>query len=148
MRVTALSRVLGTVAGVVSVGFGLWHLFVPMIWDWYPHISPDAPELVIAVRAINFFFSLSLILFGGLTVLYTWAPRPGPFFTRALWAAMSVLWGARVAMQVIAPQGSASALLQYSMLTIFVLVFALYLALALLPQSATRRGDEARARCA
>jgi len=49
---------------VVSVGFGLWHLFVPELWKWYSYIDSNAKELIIAIRAINVFFSLSLILFG------------------------------------------------------------------------------------
>jgi len=23
--------------GVVSIGFGLWHLFVPKLWEWYSY---------------------------------------------------------------------------------------------------------------
>ena len=48
----------------VSIGFGIWHFFVPQLWNWYAYIDSYATELSMAVRAINIFFSLSLVLFG------------------------------------------------------------------------------------
>jgi hypothetical protein len=39
---------------------------------------------------------------------------------------MILLWGARVLMQVVYPQGTASALLQYSMLGVFITTLALF----------------------
>ena len=42
-----------------SVGFGMWHFFVPKAWKWYSYIDINATELVAAVRAINVFFSFS-----------------------------------------------------------------------------------------
>ena len=46
-----------------SIGFGVWHFFVPRWWNWYAYIDSHATELVIAVRAINIFFSLTLLDF-------------------------------------------------------------------------------------
>ncbi len=60
----AIITVLVIVGSVASIGFGVWHLFVPRIWDWYSYTQKDAIELIIAVKAINVFFSVSLILFG------------------------------------------------------------------------------------
>lgn len=59
-----LSRILITVGSGVSIGFGIWHFFVPRIWNWYSYIDASATELILAVRALNLLFSLSLVLFG------------------------------------------------------------------------------------
>ena len=52
-----------------SIGFGIWHFFVPKAWNWYSYIDGNATELVAAVRAITAFFSLSLVLFGIVNIL-------------------------------------------------------------------------------
>jgi hypothetical protein len=44
-----------------SIGFGIWHFFVPRVWNWYSYMDFHATELVAAVRAINVFFSLALV---------------------------------------------------------------------------------------
>lgn len=36
-------------------------LFFPGMWKWYSYIDPNATELIAAIRAINMFFSLSLV---------------------------------------------------------------------------------------
>ena len=51
------------------IGFGIWHFFVPRIWNWYSYIKPEATELFAAVRAVNFFFSLSLVLIGAANII-------------------------------------------------------------------------------
>ena len=63
------SKISVAVSGCVSIGFGVWHFFVPAIWNWYSYIDVQATELVIAVRAINVFFSLCLVLFGSMNIL-------------------------------------------------------------------------------
>jgi hypothetical protein len=50
------------IGSVIMIGFGIWHFPIPSIYDWYGHIQDETGELVIAVRATNFFFSLSLVL--------------------------------------------------------------------------------------
>lgn len=57
-----LAKILVLISSVASIGFGIWHFFVPTIWKWYSYIDINATELVAAVRAINVFFSLSLVL--------------------------------------------------------------------------------------
>jgi len=55
-----MNKILVITGSAISIGFGIWHLFVPRIWDWYSYIDPSATELVLAVRAINFFFHCRL----------------------------------------------------------------------------------------
>lgn len=121
-----LVRVLVTVASAVSVGFGVWHFFVPAWWDWYAYIDPSAPELVLAVRAINAFFSLALVLFGVVNVLLVWRKKRDRYSTGVVLAATCVMWATRVAFQIVYPQGSANPVLQYGMLATFAAVLACY----------------------
>jgi hypothetical protein len=108
----------------VSVGFGVWHLFVPGLWNWYSYIDPSATELVVAIRAINVLFSLSLVLFGLMNLLLAYGPGDSRYAALVVLGATCILWSARVVMQVAYPQGSTSAALQYGMLLAFALVLA------------------------
>jgi hypothetical protein len=121
-----LSRILITLGSVVSIGFGVWHFFVPGLWSWYSYIDASATELVVAIRAINFFFSLSLVLFGLMNLLIAYGHDTSRYAALVVLGATCVLWSARVVMQVIYPQGSTSAILQYGMLLAFALVLACY----------------------
>lgn len=126
-------RVFASIGGVASIGFGVWHFFVPGVWDWYSYIDASAAELVLAVRAVNVFFSLSLVLFGLMNLLLVFGPPVGRYPLLVVLGTTCVLWFARVVMQVAYPQGSMSPVLQHGMLAAFVAVFACYLiAVALL----------------
>lgn len=89
-----------------SIGFGIWHFFVPRIWDWYSYIDVSATELVLAVRAINVFFSLSLVLFGLMNLLMAYGRSANRYSVLVVLGATCVLWAARVVMQLVYPQGS------------------------------------------
>ena len=122
----SLVKFLVTVGSSASIGFGLWHFFVPRIWNWYSYMDTRVIELIIAVRAVNFFFSLSLVLFGVLNLLFTFGGRANRFSTIVLLAATSILWLTRVVLQVIYPQGSISRALQFGMLATFLLITLCY----------------------
>lgn len=121
-----LAKVLVTIGSSASTGFGVWHFFVPKIWNWYSYIDVSATELVTAVRAINVFFSLSLVLFGIVNMLLIYSNRSNRHSIIVVLAATSILWLTRVAFQLIYPQGSISPVLQYGMLTAFIIVFLCY----------------------
>lgn len=121
-----LVRVLATLGGAVSIGFGIWHFFVPKVWNWYSYIDSKATELVAAVRAINAFFSLSLILFGVVNLLLIYGGRSNRYSISVMLAATSILWTMRVVFQLIYPQGSLHPGLQYGMLATFILVWLCY----------------------
>lgn len=121
---TSVPVVLGSCA---SIGFGIWHLFVPRMWKWYSYIDIDATELVAAIRAINAFFSLSLILFGVVNILLIYGDKSNRYSIIVMLAATCVLWMTRVAFQAIYPQGSLYPGLQYGMLLAFVIVTLCYL---------------------
>lgn len=122
-----LVKILVMIGSSASIGFGVWHFFVPTAWKWYSYIDNAATELVAAVRAINAFFSLSLVLFGIVNILLVYGGRSNRYSIIVMLAATCVLWLTRVVFQVIYPQGSLYPGLQYGMLAAFVFIALCYL---------------------
>lgn len=119
-------KLLVMIGSTISVCFGIWHFFVPKAWNWYSYMDPRAAELIVAVRAINVFFSLTLILFGIMNMLLIFGGKANRYSTIVLLAATCILWLARVFLQIIYPQGSLFPGLQYGMLAAFTLVSLCY----------------------
>jgi hypothetical protein len=115
-----------TIASAASILFGIWHIFVPRMWNWYSYMDKSATELVLAVRAVNLFFSLSLILFGLINILIIFGETKSSYSLMVVLGASSLLWFVRVVMQIIYPQGTINPILRYGMLSGFVVVFILY----------------------
>lgn len=135
-------NILTAFGSIVSIGFGIWHFFAPKIWDWYSYIDKTATELIIAVRAINIFFSLSLVLLGSANLLVVFKKPPEKYSLIVLLSVSTILWATRFVLQIIYPQGSQKPELQYSMLSIFLLVltcFAISLFLLLLKNKSILR---------
>lgn len=124
--VSKFYKILAVISSCVSIGFGVWHFFVPTIWNWYSYIDVKATELVIAIRAINVFFSLCLVLFGLMNILLIFDEMGSKYSLIVVLGATCVLWMVRVIMQLIFPQGSAVMALRLGMLIAFVAVFACY----------------------
>lgn len=122
-----LVKIFVTVGSSASIGFGIWHFFVPKAWNWYSYIDARAAELIVAIRAINVFFSLSLVLFGMLNLLFVCGGKANRYSIIVMLAATCVLWLTRLAFQIIHPQGSINPLLQYGMLTAFVFITLCYM---------------------
>jgi len=122
-----LVKILVMIGSSASIGFGIWHFFVPKAWKWYSYIDINATELVAAVRAINAFFSLSLVLFGMVNILLIYGDRSNRYSIIVMLAATCILWLMRVVFQVICPQGTLYPGLQYGMLSAFMIVFLCYL---------------------
>ncbi|MFZ5974668.1 MAG: hypothetical protein ACOYU3_04570 [Bacillota bacterium] len=104
---------------------------MPKLWEWYSYIYPQATELVLAVRAINVFFSLCLVLVGSANMLFVYF-SPNRFSLIVMLAISAILWGVRCLFQIICPQGTANPLLQYGMLSAFILIFICFLTSLLL----------------
>ena len=121
-----LVKIFVMIGSGASIGFGAWHFFVPRLWNWYAYIDSHATELVIAVRALNILFSLSLVLFGLVNILLVYGGKSNRYSIIVLLATTSLLWLTRVFLQVIYPQGSLYPGLQYGMLAAFTLVSLCY----------------------
>ena len=119
-------KIWSTIGSSASIAFGVWHFFVPRLWNWYAYIDPNAKELIVAVRAINAFFSLSLVLFGVLNLLFIFSGNANRYSMIALLAATCILWLTRLAFQAIYPQGSLYPGLQYGMLAAFIIITFCY----------------------
>jgi hypothetical protein len=122
-----LTRILVILGSTISIGFGIWHFYVPTVWRWYSFIDEQATELIIAIRAINAFFSLSLVLFGLVNTLLIYGNKSNRYSIIVMLSATCVLWVTRVAFQLIYPQGSQFPGLQYGMLFVFIIVTLCYL---------------------
>lgn len=123
---------------IISIGFGIWHFFIPGIWNWNSYIEPSAAELIIAVRAINIFFSLILVLLGVANLIVVLREIADRITFCVLISISIILWITRVILQIIYPQGSQNQLLQYSMLLIFVFVSFCFLIGLILIMKANR----------
>lgn len=126
MMMYSLVKILVTIGSSASIGFGIWHFFVPKAWKWYSYIDSAATELTVAVRAINVFFSLSLVLFGLLNMLFVYGGKANRYSIMVMLAATCILWLTRLALQIIYPQGSINPVLQYGMLAAFIIINLCY----------------------
>lgn len=115
-------KILVILGSLSSIGFGLWHFFVPRVWNWFMFMDPKATELIVAVRAINVFFSLSLVLFGVINFLFIYGDYANRFSILVLLTATTILWLTRLSFQLIYPQGSLYPDLQYGMLAAFAII--------------------------
>ena len=111
---------------LASIAFGIWHFFVPKAWKWYSYMDSKATELVVAVRAVNVFFSLSLVLFGLINILLILGNRANRYSLLVVLAATCILWLTRFVFQIIFPQGSMNPWLQYGMLAAFAVILTCY----------------------
>lgn len=118
--------ILTTVGSAISIGFGIWHFSVPKAWNWYAYIDRNATELVTAVRALNVFFSLSLMLLGLVNLIFVYRIPRDRFSLAVMLSVSVVLWGTRLILQIIYPQGSQITGLQYGMLATFLFVLACF----------------------
>jgi hypothetical protein len=122
-----LVKILVTFGSIASIGFGVWHFFVPKMWKWYSYIDANATELIVAIRAINVFFSLSLVLFGIINILYVYGDRSNRYSILVMLAASCILWVTRSIFQLIYPQGTLYPGLQYGMLFAFIVISLCYI---------------------
>ena len=123
-----LYKTLTIIGSLITIGFGVWHFFVPSIWKWYSYMDVKATELFLAVRATNIFFSLSLVLFGLLNIFLISSSHSSKQTIIAILLVDIVLWLTRVALQIASPQGTMNGYLQYGMLGSFLIVLILYAA--------------------
>ena len=125
-------KILTYTGSLIAIAFGVWHFFVPTIWKWYSYMDPIATELVLAVRATNFFFSLLLVLIGALNIVLISNPNTSRNAIIALLIMNIIIWSVRVALQTIFPQGTMNAYVQYGMTGSFWLVLIIFVSALIL----------------
>ena len=119
-------KILISISSTISILFGIWHFFVPKIWNWYSYINKSATELIVAVRAINVFFSAALVIFGIMNILIVWLDHTSKLSLIVIISGSCIMWILRTMMQLIYPQGSINPVLQYGMLVAFFITLAMY----------------------
>ena len=92
LTMNLLVKILVMTGSSASIGFGIWHFLVPTAWNWYSYIDSNATELIAAVRAINVFFSLSLILFGIVNILLIYGDKSNRYSIIVMLAATCISW--------------------------------------------------------
>jgi hypothetical protein len=127
LALLGISRATEMVGGLITVGFGIWHFFIPSMFGWYDYLQDDPVELSRGVGASNFFLSFSLSLIGATSVAFpSLFPDSGSANTAWLWANVG-LWTARSIYQAVAPQGTQVNGLAQSMLAGFIATDLLFL---------------------
>jgi len=106
---------------IITLCFGLWHLFVPRIHVWFSYVPEIPLELKNAIKATNFFLSFSLILFGTLSLISYGYFRENNSLMELVCSFLLILWAARFVYQVFIPQGLMIPYLRYYLLIIFLL---------------------------
>ncbi len=100
---TALVNVMIVVGGSITLCFGVWHFFVPKIYNWFSYTPSMPSELKRAIEASNFFLSTMLVILGILTIYF--AIREASE-VKIMMITMSALWLTRTIYQIVEPQGS------------------------------------------
>ncbi|MBU1093232.1 MAG: hypothetical protein KKH01_02085 [Firmicutes bacterium] len=124
-----LSTYLGS---ALSICFGVWHFFIPTIFEWYSYMDTNAQELVFAVRATNLFFSLIMVLLGTMNIIIISSKHTSKHTITTILLVNIILWFTRVVAQIIAPQGTINFYMQYGMLIAFMMVLLFYVLAILL----------------
>lgn len=106
---------------VITLMFGIWHLFVPKLYKWFSYIPETPQELKNAITATNFFLSLALILISVLSYLVFYYSNPSDIIIRIICVPLGMLWLARLIYQVFIPQGLMIHNLRYYLLIIFLI---------------------------
>jgi hypothetical protein len=127
MKKQIVFKVMIFIGSIITIGFGVWHFPIPAVYDWYGHIQDETGELALAVQAINFFFSLCLVLFGIQTMLYMIKRWKDAFTMKVQLFILSVLWLSRVVMQIVYPQGTMMEGLSIIMLVVFIFTLLCFL---------------------
>lgn len=127
LALLGISRTTEAVGGLITLGFGVWHFFIPSMFGWYDYLQDDPAELSRGIGASNFFLSFSLCLIGATSIAF---PSLFPDIRSAntvwLWANVG-LWTARSVYQVVEPQGTQVDGLSQSMLAGFILADLLFI---------------------
>jgi len=122
-----ISRATEMTGGLITLGFGIWHFFIPSMFGWYDYLQDDPVELSRGVGASNFFLSFSLSLIGATSVAFpSLFPDSRSANTAWLWANVG-LWIARSIYQAVAPQGTQVNGLAQSMLAGFIVTDLLFI---------------------
>lgn len=87
----------------LSLLAGLWHFFVPRMFQWYDYIPGQYDNLIVAIDWVNFCFSA--FLFGLSLLLLLWGGKVFALNREALtvYGFLAVIWMLRVGLAIVEP---------------------------------------------
>jgi len=87
----------------LSTGVGIWHFFVPYLYQWYSYIPEDYKSLYVAIDWTNFFFSLLLTGYSLLLIILNKKIFSKNKELLIMYGFMVFVWFCRVAITFINP---------------------------------------------
>jgi Kef-type K+ transport system membrane component KefB len=93
------------IGSMITLGFAVWQFLVPWKYRWSSYMPNISKDLDNSIKATNFFFALSLLLLGSLSLIVTSWLWENTLIVKIVLVIMSILWTARVVYQIIKPQG-------------------------------------------
>ena len=97
------SKVCYYVGVVMSILIGLWHFFVPWMFQWYSYIPGEYEVLIVLINWVNLCFSL--FLFGISFILLMWGKKVFACNQEAItiYGFFVIVWIFRVIIAIINP---------------------------------------------
>ncbi len=93
------------IGSMITLGFAVWQFLVPWKYRWSSYMPNISKDLDNSIKATNFFFALSLLLLGSLSLIVTSWLWENTLIVKIVLVIMSILWTARVVYQITKPQG-------------------------------------------
>lgn len=88
---------------ILSMFIGIWHFFVPTLFQWSSYISSEYKNLIVGIEWTNYCFSL--LLTGLSIILILWRKKflEGNKETLVIYSFMVFLWFNRIAIAIVNP---------------------------------------------
>lgn len=87
----------------MSMLMGLWHFFVPWMFQWYTYIPSQYEVLIVSINWVNLCFSL--FLFGISLILLLWGKKIFEYNSEAItiYGFLVIVWIFRVIIAIVNP---------------------------------------------
>ena len=76
----------------MDIGLAGYHFFIPYLWRWEAGLRTTQPMLVWTIHALNFSWSLLVLILGLLVALAAWREADRTRFTVAAVFAVGLFW--------------------------------------------------------
>lgn len=98
-----INKILYYIGVTASMLMGLWHFFVPWMFQWYSYIPSEYEVLAVSMNWVNLCFSF--LLFGLSLILLIWGKKIFSYNKEAIaiYGFLVVVWIFRVVISVIDP---------------------------------------------
>jgi magnesium-transporting ATPase (P-type) len=87
----------------LSASIGIWHFFVPEMFQWYSYIPSEYENLIVGIDWTNFFFSMLLSGYSIILILMRKKVFSYEASTLVMYGFMVFVWFCRVAITFIKP---------------------------------------------